>query len=181
MSEKENPITEFIEKNVFVSLLFITITTVGATYLVIDKVILSYYRLEIERLEQVISENDESTITYEKRIKSKDDKIDSLQVKLKQASKNTIATPPDNRGKELATLINQGRKLSKKDLAKDSTSIEFENWRRKCIALIASLNESESDIQNFEAKTNLSNENYPKIPTMINDGIEILEKLKGKL
>jgi hypothetical protein len=103
--------------------------------------------------------------------------------KVEIASKDriNIIKPADTRIKELEQLISKGERISKKEISKNETSLDFLEWKRECIAIISSITSSESLLAKFNQTTDLTDSNYPRIPEMIQKGIDLLENLKGNI
>jgi hypothetical protein len=175
MNRKSNPVSEFIERNMFISLISIVVSAVGITYLVIDKLILTHYKLKIEDKEIRILE-------LEKSNKEKERLIDSFKLKLKSIKTDTtiIIIPPDTRITEIDKLINEGEKLRKEFDSSDSLS-KYSNWYNRCILLMSTVDSAQEQVNRFKNSVIINESNYPMIPRMINVGTEILSEVKGKL
>jgi hypothetical protein len=175
MEKNSNPVTDFIQKNMFITLLSIAIVIAGATYGVMDKLVLVHYQLKIESQKDRISQLEKSDI-----VKSKT--IDSLRNKLISCQRDTtiFMLPPDTRNSRIDQLIRAGEKLGKEFKNIDALD-KYIDWRNKCISLISSIAGTEELLSKFKNTVNFNDSNYPMTPRMINDGIEILKEVKGKI
>jgi hypothetical protein len=140
-----------------------------------DKLVLVHYQLKIESQKDRISE-------LEKNDKEKAITIDSLRLMLNSSQRDTtiIIVPPDNRIASIDKLILKGEKLGKEFKNSDPLD-KYIDWRNKCISLISSVAGTEELINKFKNTVNINDGNYPMTPNMINDGIEILKEVKGKI
>lgn len=175
MNRKSNPVSEFIEINPFITLLSIAVIVAGITYGVMDKLILAHYKLNIDsqkdRIAKLEKLNKETLMT-----------IDSLLLKLNSNQRDTIINivPPDNRIASIDNLISTGEKLRKEFKNSDSLKI-YLDWRNECISVIGSVESTEELMDKFKNTVNINDGNFTMIPRMIDDGIEILKEIKGKI
>lgn len=193
IKNKENKTWEGLTAKPIVIIAGIILTTVAATYGVVDKLIVDRLKYDIEKLKEEKSDLKYLLNEQNSTIEKQDDKIEKLNNLIEEYKKNPKTQPQKNNIQPkvpksnnvimIEKLITEGRQIEKMKAGDDKTYDLYTEWRNKSISLIASIDKEfkTSFSEKFGNLTEINLSGYQEIPSKTADGIVILSTVKGRI